>query len=325
MKPELTTLKKLRDMLAFMNLPVYSYIDSDDFAILKVHEMGLKMPYITPTFRPDHYTLVIVKEGEGTFVSGNEVFKVSSGHVFMKRPDIYVSSGWTEMKSVYNISFRKDFISHCLPLGVDEILEMDQSNGINYLLNEEEINRMEELCLELYEHAISLTPIKDEIMSNILIYILLLIQKHQNEINAEVLNEKNAAIVAAFRSNMDKNFTLLISGECSSVFRIKEHAELLNISESNLSKIISKSSGKTVNQWINEKLIDEITYLLKNTDKSMAEIAEVYAFNELKQFYSFFKKHAHKSAIVVRNDFNASHSEHNHIYKGNVVPIRPNW
>ncbi|WET04098.1 helix-turn-helix domain-containing protein [Flavobacterium sp. YJ01] len=325
MKPELTTLKKLRDMLTFMNLPVYSYIDSDDFAILKVHEMGLKMPYITPTFRPDHYTLVVVKEGEGTFVSGNEVFKVSSGHVFIKRPDIYVSSGWTEMKIVYNICFRKDFIAYCLPLGVEELLEMDHSNGINYLLNDKAISRMEELCLELYDYATSMEPIKDEIISNILIYILLLIQKHQNEINTEVLNEKNAAIVTAFRSNMDKNFTMLISGECSSVFRIKEHAELLNISESNLSKIISKSSGKTVNQWINEKLIDEITYLLKNTEKSMNEIAEVYAFREVKQFYSFFKKHTHKSAIMVRNDFNATHGEHNLIYKGDVVPIRPNW
>lgn len=325
MKPELTTLKKLRDMLAFMNLPVYSYLDSDDFAILKVHDMGLEMPYITPTFRPDHYTLVIVKEGEGTFVSGNEVFKVSSGHIFMKRPDIYISSGWTEMKTVYNISFRKDFIANCLPLGIEELLEMDKSNGINYLLNDEEINHMEKLCLELYSQATSMAPIKDEMMSNILIYMLLLIQNHQNEIKTAVLNEKNAVIVTSFRSNMDKNFTMLISGECSSVFRVKEHAELLSISENSLSKIISRSSGKTINQWINEKLIDEITYLLKNTDKSMTEIAQLYAFSELKQFYSFFKKHTQKSAILVRNDFNSSLSEYDHIYKGNVVPIRPNW
>ncbi|MDP5199098.1 AraC family transcriptional regulator [Flavobacterium sp. DG2-3] len=325
MKPELTNLKKLRDMLAFMNLPVYSYNETDDFAILKVHEMGLEMPYLTPTFRPDFYTLMIVLDGAGTLVSGNEVFEVGPGNVFMKRPDIYFSSGWTEMKTVYNISFSREFIADILPFGMEEFLEMDNSNGLNYLFNQEDIKRFEDICLEIYAEAISMTTFKYEMISNLLVNILLLIQQHQNAVELAIQNEKHDVIFTAFCRNLDQNFNGLISGETDVVLRLREHAELLNITENNLSKIISKSSGKTINQWINAKLIDEITYLLKNTDKSMSEIAQLYGFRELKQFYSFFKKHTSKTAISVRNDFNASQNELTHIYKGDVVNIRPSW
>ncbi|TDW47805.1 AraC-like protein [Flavobacterium sp. 270] len=325
MKPELTTLKKLCDMLAFMNLPVYSYNDTDDFAILKIHEMGLKMPYLTPTFRPDFYTIMIVLDGEGTLVSGNEVFEVGPGNVFMKRPDVYFSSGWTKMITVYNISFSRYFIEKNLPLGMDDFLEMDNCNGINYLFSKKDISQFEDLCLEIYNEAVSMTAFRYEMISNLLIHILLLIQQRQDTLQIENQNEKNDVIFSAFCRNMDKNFNMLASGEIDFLFRGREHAGLLNLSENNLAKIISKSSGRTINQWINTKLIDEITYLLKNTDKSMKEIAELYAFAELKQFYNFYKKQTNKTAIAVRNDFNESQNELMHIYRGDSVNIRPSW
>jgi len=325
MKPELTSLKKFKEILAFMNLPVFSYIDSDDFAIIKIHDMGLKMPYLTPIFRPDYYTLTILQGGKGTFVVGGHIYELGPQHVFMKQPDVYFSSGWTESPVGYSISFTPAFFKQYFAHGIDDIPLKNNTNALNYCLNNTDFSKYEEICAEIYREATSVSNYKYEMISNLLINILLLIQQHQHKINLEIQDEKNAAIVASFFKNIDQNFNMLIANESTGVLRIKEHAKLLNLTETYLSKVISKISGKTINQWINDRLIDEINYLLKNTNKPIPEIAEMFAFNDLKYFYTFFKKNTKSTPSSVRKDFNASHSDRAHVYRGDVVNIRPTW
>lgn len=325
MKPEVTSLRKFRDMIAYMNLPVFSYIDNDDFAIIKIHEMGLKMPYITPTFRPDFYTLIILSEGKGTFMAGDHVFELGAQHVFMKYPDSYLSSGWTESPVGYNISFTEEFLTKYFPYGIAEIPVKDITNAFNYSLSDDDYKPFDEICAEMYNEAISSSNTRYEMIENLLIHFLLLVQQHQNKIKLEIQNEKYALILASFCKNVDQNFNMLLSGESATVFRTKEHAKLLNVSETFLSKVISKTSGRTINQWVNDRLIDEISYLLKNTNTPIPEIAQRFAFTDLAYFYTFFKRNTKTTPSSVRNDFNASDSDRAHVYRGEVVKIRPNW
>jgi len=325
MKPELTTLRKFREILAYMNLPVFSYIDNDDVAIIKIHEMGLKMPYLTPTFRPDYYTLTIIKEGKGKFVVGDDVFELGPNCIFIKHPDVYFSSGWTESPVGYSIAFSRKFLLKYFPDGVDEIPVKSNHNALRYNLSESDFEQYEQICLEMFDEAISNSSYKYEMIGNLLNNILLLIEDQKNKIKLEEEDEKNNPIVMAFFKNVDQNFNQLISGESAIVFRTKEHAKMLNLTETYLSKVISKSSGKTINQWINARLICEITYLLKNTDIPINEIAEMFAFNDPKYFYTFFKKNSNATPSSVRNEFNASDRDRLHVYRGDVVNIRRSW
>ena len=163
-------------------------------------------------------------------------------------------------------------------------------NGYSCCLPQEIIEYFEQNCLEIYDIAVSNLSFKDELISNLTLNLLLLVQIQQKgEIKTEVHNEKNSTIVKEFRQNMENNFSRLIEGLDTSLMRTKEHAKLLNLNENYLSKVISSCTGKTVNDWINDKLIDEIKYLLKHSDKSMKEISELFAFNDLNYFYSYFK------------------------------------
>lgn len=177
----------------------------------------------------------------------------------------------------------------------------------------------------MYNEAISSSKNRYEMIANLLIHFLLLVQQYQNKIKLEIQNEKNALILASFFKNVDQNFNMLLSGDSSTVLRTKEHSKLLNVNETFLSKVISKTSGRTINQWINDRLIDEISYLLKNTHTPIPEIAQIFAFTDLKYFYTFFKKNTKTTPSSVRNDFNASDSDRAHVYRGEVVKIRTNW
>jgi AraC family transcriptional activator of pobA len=325
MKPELTPLRKLKDMVAFMNLPVYSYLDSDYFAFLKIHEMGLQMPYLTPIFRPDFYSLIIVKEGKGTFVTGDQVFELGSRHVFMQYPDIHFTSGWTELVTVYSINFTREFLTRYFHNGIGGIPLKDELNGLNYCLDEDDFNQFEDICLEIYKESVSSSFYKYEMIANLLYNIVLLIQHHQSKIKTKIYDEKSAMILASFLKNIDENFSMLISGENSVVLRTKEHAKMLNLTETYLSKVVSKNSGKTINQWINARLIDEISYLLKHTDRPIAEIAEMFAFSDLKSLNMFFKKNNKNTPTSIRNDFNNSITDGAHFYRGDLINIRTSW
>ncbi|MHC0445355.1 AraC family transcriptional regulator [Flavobacterium sp. 3-218] len=310
MIPQLTTLSKLNDCLAFMKLPD-NYLNNTDFVVLKLHEMGIHTPCQSPTFRPDFYNLTIVVRGSGTCIVGNETFELRSNHIFISKPDSFLSSSWTNITKVYNICFSKDFVLEYLPEGIDAILESDKSNGYIEPLTKETMLYFEETCLEIYALSNSVLSYKQELISNLTLNLLFLIQlQSQERKKQETRTNKYPPIVTAFRQNLEENFNSLLKGKNASIMRTKEHAKLLNLNENHLCKVVSNSTNKTINDWINEKLIDEINYLLKHSDKSIKEIAGLFAFNDINSFYSYFKSHTLIAPSAVRKEFLINNSNH---------------
>jgi AraC family transcriptional activator of pobA len=306
MIPQLTTLSNFKDCIAYMDLPVYKYLDNDDFGILKVHEMGISLPFQSPTFRPLFYTFSIVTQGIGTYIIGNETFELRPNHIIITRPDAFFASSWTQIDKVYNITFNKNFLSEYLPEGIDEIFELGAKNGYSCSLSQETMDYFEKTCIEIYNTAISSLSCKDEFMANLIINLLFFLQLEKNDTEKlKIQSEKYSPIVTAFRQNMENNFNNLVSGKNVTLMRTKEHANLLNINENYLSKVVSSCTKKTVNEWINQKLIDEIKYLLKHSDKSMKEIAKMFGFKNLNYFYSYFKTHTQNAPGSIRKEYNS--------------------
>jgi len=301
MIPQLTTLSKLDDCLAFMKLPD-NYSNNTDFAALKLHEMSINTPCISPTFRPSFYNLTIVANGSGTCIVGNENFELRSGNVFISRPDSFLSSSWNVIGKVYHICFSKDFVSEYLPEGINSIMNTDKMNGCTKTLSKETMLYLEQTFIEIFDENNSFLPYKEEMLANLTLCLLFTIQQQDKE-RPYIKTEKNISIVNAFRQNLDDNFNNLLTGKNSVVMRTKEHAKLLNLNENHLCKVISNSTNKTINDWINEKLIDEINYLLKHSDKSIKEIATLFGFPDMNHFYTYFKSQTLHAPGAIRKEF----------------------
>jgi len=307
MIPQLTTISKYKDQIDFLNLSYHDYIDSDEFSIVKVHEWDLKFPFHSPTFRSDYYSFTIVTNANGSFTVGDNKFELRPNHVVVACPDSFFKIDWTDMEKVYNIAFKKSFILKHFTGGIDNILEFDAKNGYCCCLPEDTMDYFEQTCLEIYEIATSNLCYKEELMANMALNLLFLVQLQQeSELNAKRNTEKNNKIIIGFRQNMERNFNELIDGNATSVLRIKEHAQLLNLDENYLCKIISNGTNKTVNEWITEKLIDEVKYLLKYSGKSIKDIAFLFGFNDLNYFYSFFKAQTQDAPEIYRKRYQAN-------------------
>lgn len=307
MIPQLTTISKYKDQIDFLNLTFHDYIDNDEFSIVKVHEWDLKFPFHSPTFRSDYYSFTIVTKANGSFTIGDNKFELRPNHVVVTCPDSFIRFDWKDMEKVYNITFQKSFILKYFPGGINNILEFDAKNGYCCCLPEDTMNYFEQTCLEIYDIATSNACYKEEIMANMALNLLFLVQlQQQNELITKKNNEKNNKIIIDFRHNMENNFNELINGNCSALMRIKEHAQVLNLDENYLCKIITSGTKKNVNEWINEKLIDEIKYLLKYSEKSMKDIAFLFCFSDLNYFYSFFKTQTQCAPGVYRKQYQNS-------------------
>ncbi|MBF4519439.1 helix-turn-helix domain-containing protein [Flavobacterium sp. ANB] len=322
MKPVYTNLSKITECLAFMNLQTSTHY-SDDFSFIKLEEIGIKLPFHSPTFRPDFYSLFIIVDGSGTYAIGNKEFIFSSNQIIISRPESFSSSYWTKLKKVHTINFRKSFLLQYFPAGIDTILELGGESGYSCDLTAERMKYFEETCIEIYDLAISTMAYKDELIANLILNLLFLIQLNKkSDSKLKLEGEKNISIVSAFRQNMENNFSKLIHGQDTSLMRTKEHSKLLNINENYLSKVISSCTGKTINEWINEKLIDEIKYLLKHSDKSMKEIAALFAFNDLNYFCSYFKTQTLNAPNSLRKDFNNTEKNQTVLYNAQFTKLQ---
>jgi AraC-like DNA-binding protein len=78
-------------------------------------------------------------------------------------------------------------------------------------------------------------------------------------------------------------------------FRTERHvswyAEQLGITPKYLSEIVKQVSKRTPNDWIDSYVLLEIRVLLKNTTKSIKEIADAINFPNQSFFGKFFKEH----------------------------------
>ena len=72
---------------------------------------------------------------------------------------------------------------------------------------------------------------------------------------------------------------------------VASYANELYISPKHLTAIVKKSSGKTANQWIKERLLEEIRLYLKQTDLSIKQVSDKLDFPNPSFFGKYVKEH----------------------------------
>ena len=121
---------------------------------------------------------------------------------------------------------------------------------------------------------------KPSIHVELSIYIYKVLAKLSIEQNLYSANSR-IAHVACFK----------INSRLYSNVKVKEIADELFVSENYLIEEYKKVYGKTPLQDMNDKRIDIIKNLLKNTDMSISDISRKLNFNNEHYFSTFFKNH----------------------------------
>jgi len=120
----------------------------------------------------------------------------------------------------------------------------------------------------------------------------------------ELMEEQTAAETSSVHSQGDQLFNrfLQILSE-SQVKRqtVESYADQLCVSPKYLSAVCKKTSGKTAMQWINEYVMEDIRYYLKETSLTIKEISTTLGFPNLSFFGKYTKRSIGMSPKEYRN------------------------
>ncbi|WP_139134405.1 helix-turn-helix domain-containing protein, partial [Crocinitomix algicola] len=82
--------------------------------------------------------------------------------------------------------------------------------------------------------------------------------------------------------------------------RVDDYADLMNISRISLNKVVKHQFNVTATEFIKSRLLFEVKMNLIHTDKTVAEIANLFNFSEANHLTRFFKQKTGLSPIKFR-------------------------
>lgn len=126
---------------------------------------------------------------------------------------------------------------------------------------------------------------------NTLVALIISLFLSQNKPSSKL--SRTEFITQSFKQKLEENYTILK--------RPTDYANCLNISTHYLNQSIKSTTGLSVSQHIQERLILEAKRLLHHTDKSVKEIAAQLGYEDYSYFSRLFTKATGISALSFRN------------------------
>ena len=140
-----------------------------------------------------------------------------------------------------------------------------------------------QLMKKLYKEATG--PLKQEIRSSLLTLLALEI------VTLFAENQETGSPRLSRQDQVFRNFTISLAKNVSRHRTVEFYANEACLTPKYFSTVIKKRSGKLPMDWITERTIVLIKYLLHNSDKSIQEISNDLNFPNQSFFTRYFKSH----------------------------------
>lgn len=293
------TVRGLLETMNYLGFPKYNIID-EEFISLDMKSLHSDLPYKSPPFRTNLYSITLVLEGNGYFKSDTNAFEITPNMLFFNNPGGLRQIEWNSIVKIYHYSFSDHFllkyagihIYQTFPfLLLENVLPGDTEPGL--------YNKLAEICAKIdMEHDI-ISPYRKNILANLLMRLLL---KTKDAFSSCTVVSKNKStdVLKNFIQNLELHFEQLRTGQTTTQLRVKDYAVMEKLHENYFSNIIKGKSGKTANQWIAEKTIFIAIRMIEDSSLSIKEIAFRLGFQHASHFTAFFKKTTGHSPIVFR-------------------------
>lgn len=293
-------MKTLINRLTYMNYSQYGRssafgIEEEGFFIDQI-ESGEGISLSRINLITDDYSLLISVDAKFNLMLGAEHYYLVPGTALLIKPQTHLCLLNTTVRKAFIIRFNASFFSSYSYMSLNYFGLFNKSSAILIHMSPVQLEEIEVCCEQcLANFWLPASLYKNDILGNLLISLLLNLLSCINLKYSPLENftsDKNMELVNSFLTMMDQNFRDIAEESCSTLMSHKQYAEKLNVHPTYLYRFISINTGITVKGWIRKKLIEDIKYLVTDSNKSIRTISSMYGFYEMSNFYSFFKKHA---------------------------------
>jgi AraC-like DNA-binding protein/mannose-6-phosphate isomerase-like protein (cupin superfamily) len=275
------------------NLPIQNLLDGEYLRVTRLHK-DLNDLSIVP-HRHDHYELLVVTEGEGSHSINFKKFDIKPNRVYFLHPgqvhliDRFDRDGWLIM---FGEELFKRF--QYIHKHEDENGLLDSYTSHPYIDLNEQLRKTTNFIIEQLRMELSSATPDIKVMMHYVSLLLLQSNKAHNIQHPQVQSTlAHSALFYKLKSLIERNFTQ----EHLAAF----YAATLRTDIKKLNSICRESTGLTVFELLQERLLTESKILLQTSVRSVKEISYELGFNDPAFFGRFFKKNTGLTPVAFRN------------------------
>lgn len=249
-----------------------------------------------PALRRQFNLIYLLLEGEHDVRLGADHLQLNSNDLVIVPENMLYASDHIKNCKGYCIHFKSDFLKPQLSKPLTEefpYFHLDAPHIVN--LNSEESEMIQSAFQNIIAEYERTSPEKNFLLCNHILILLLRVR----EIYRKNVMELNKSLTR--HEQLANQFKLLVEKHFIEKRTVNDYAELLSITPSHLSDVVSKTFGRSPLQIILDMVLLEAKVQLRSTDKSVSEIAFYLKFDDQPHFTHFVKKRTGLSPSALRS------------------------
>lgn len=260
--------------------------DDKDFAVVSNLSTRLNIQY---PFRCTDYIIGFVTEGSANGFINLQSFNLNKNSLIIITPfNIMDSIHQSDDLKISGITFTKNFITeHLADIHMlDELSFLKQGNAPVLPVSEEDVTRLNDFFSVMSSLA------KDKKMPHRKKMIRTMLQTFLYGVDSIYQPEFNYQKKRLTRKEeLNFQFQNLLVNCFEDQRSVSFYAEQLNVTAKYLSESVKEISGKTAGELIDDMVILEAKVLLKNSNLTIYQVADMLHFSDQFLFSKFFKNH----------------------------------
>lgn len=299
------TTHSLYELYQYLGLPVKQIYTLEGFTIHNLKDTGFDLPYQSPSFRPDYFSFLFVKEGSGRYTIDEYSFDVVPKSIYFTNPSNYRTFSWNSIEDIYLITFDEAFLKKYIGSNIFEEFPFLLTETINPKIVDSNFYTMADtLFSNIQQEFLQENQDKYKIIGHLMAILLYRIKEYfWKDYNPIYEGNRSSQIVKIFKKTLEKHYRELATGKIDTVYRVQDYADIQHLNANYLSNVIKSKTGKPISNWIADKTIAEAQLLLENSALSIKEISYRLGFSETAHFSNFFKKHVAQGPVDYRKQF----------------------
>jgi AraC family transcriptional regulator, transcriptional activator of pobA len=232
-----------------------------------------------------YYDITLIQEGSGNFHLDGKVFPIAYNTIYFSMPAQIrrweINKVPTGLVLIFEEAFLCDFFSD--RRFVQNLAYFNTARkSPTITINAEKYKVLESLMLQIKSEIACFKDTDKHILRAILYQVLIWLNRQFNY--AHSVGESPAANrhIAAFVELLEREFMNTRS--------VGYYADKLNISPNHLNDLTNKHLGKSVKQYISDRVILEAKRLLSSSERSISEVATNLNFDDTSYFVRLFRK-----------------------------------
>ena len=285
------------------------HLDQDvDFTIHRLEELHRDIPFKSPLFRVNYYSIVLICSGSGAYIIDSRTHPTQPRTLYFTNPGHIKGFEMHERVTGYIITFSEAFLKEYLHENIlDEFPFLIAEVVPPQYLAVETVQPFDQLMTQIMQEYESSSTYKFKIASSLMMVLLLKIKESfWAEYDPLTEADSRTHIVRTFKQHLEAHYRGLAAGTVDTLYQVQDYATAQHLHPNYFSTVIKKKTGKTVNTWIREKTISEAQALLTRSHASIQQIAYQLGFNDAPHFSRFFKKQTGRSPSVFRSSLPTS-------------------